>query len=178
MEQEEYKKEGIDWENIKFVDNQEILEMIGQKSVNIFSLIDEETKFPKGTDVTLLSKLHITHGDKTIYRKPKYDNVAAFGIQHFAGTVFYNVKGFVEKNRDSFSMDLKELAVNSSNRFLHVLFESELPLDTNKKSITLLAQFRTSLDMLIRALSMCHPFFVRCIKPNEMKQPKVRFFKL
>lgn len=173
MEQEEYKKEGIDWEHITFTDNQEILEMIGLKSVNIFSLIDEETKFPKGTDSTLLTKLHVTHGHRTIYRKPKYQNVAAFGIQHFAGTVYYNVKGFLEKNRDSYSMDLKKLAINSSNRFLHRLFENELQFDTNKKMVTLSIQFRTSLEALIKTLSMCHPFFIRCIKPNDLKQPRV-----
>nr|CAH7751524.1 unnamed protein product [Callosobruchus chinensis] len=39
---------------------------------------------------------------------------------------------------------------------------------------TLSAQFRTSLDMLMRTLNACHPFFVRCIKPNEHKKPQIR----
>lgn len=48
MEQNEYNKEKIIWKNIAFVDNQSVLDMIGLKPCNIMSLIDEESKFPKG----------------------------------------------------------------------------------------------------------------------------------
>lgn len=93
MEQEEYTKEGINWQHIAFVDNQDVLDMIGIKSLNIMALIDEESKFPKGTDSTMLSKLHSTHSTKTIYIKPKSDQTSNFAIQHFAGVVFYNPNG-------------------------------------------------------------------------------------
>lgn len=93
MEQDEYTKEGINWQHISFVDNQEVLDMIGIKSLNIMALIDEESKFPKGTDITMLSKLHSTHSPKSIYLKPKSDQTSNFGIQHFAGVVFYNPNG-------------------------------------------------------------------------------------
>lgn len=174
VEQEEYNKEGINWENIQFVDNQEILDMIGLKPMNIMALIDEETKFPKGTDITLLNKLHLTHNNKTIYIKPKSDSSILFGIQHFAGSVYYNPNGFLEKNRDSFSLDLKELVLQSTNKFLMNLFSDE-SLSTTKKSVTLSLQFRNSLELLMKTLSVCHPFFVRCIKPNEVQKPNVSF---
>lgn len=173
MEQAEYTREGINWTNIEFIDNQDVLDMIGMKTLHIMALIDEETRFPKGTDVTMLSKLHATHGSKRIYLKPKYDNVPSFGVQHFAGTVFYSVIGFLEKNRDTFSPDLKELITKSSNEFLLNLFSSDDTLDTSKRSITLSLQFRNSLEALMRTLSACHPYFIRCIKPNELKKPKV-----
>lgn len=173
MEQQEYARERVPWEHIEFTDNQDILELIGQKQVNIFSLIDEETKFPKGTDTTMLTKLHKTHGTKTIYLKPKYDNVNAFGIQHFAGPVFYDSKGFLEKNRDSFSMDLKEMIFQSSNPLLVTLFEQDRNLDSNKKSLTLSTQFRNSLDTLLKTLEACQPLFIRCVKPNEFKANNV-----
>lgn len=48
MEQNEYNKEKIIWKNITFVDNQSVLDMIGLKPCNVMSLIDEESKFPKG----------------------------------------------------------------------------------------------------------------------------------
>lgn len=48
MEQNEYNKEKIIWKNIAFIDNQSVLDMIGLKPCNIMSLIDEESKFPKG----------------------------------------------------------------------------------------------------------------------------------
>lgn len=48
IEQEEYTKEGITWHHIPFVDNQDILDMIGLKPLHIMALIDDESKFPKG----------------------------------------------------------------------------------------------------------------------------------
>ncbi|XP_058450683.1 myosin-VIIa-like [Malaya genurostris] len=173
MEQTEYTREGINWTNIEFIDNQDVLDMIGMKSLHIMALIDEETRFPKGSDLTMLSKLHSTHGSKTVYLKPKYDNVPSFGIQHFAGKVFYTVNGFLEKNRDTFSSDLKELVTKSSNDFLTKLFGTDDSLDTSKRSITLSLQFRNSLESLMRTLSSCHPYFIRCIKPNDVKKPKI-----
>ena len=47
LEQAEYDKEGIKWEHIQFEDNQEILDLLAAKPLNIIALIDEESKFPK-----------------------------------------------------------------------------------------------------------------------------------
>lgn len=48
LEQEEYNMEGINWQHIEFVDNQDALDLIAIKQLNIMALIDEESKFPKG----------------------------------------------------------------------------------------------------------------------------------
>lgn len=50
---------------------------------------------------------------------------------------------------------------------------SQGPADNSKQVPTLSGQFRQSLDSLMKALSDCQPFFVRCIKPNDQRQPKV-----
>jgi myosin-7 len=47
LEQEEYTRENISWQHMSFVDNQDVLDLIGVKPMNIMSLIDEESKFPK-----------------------------------------------------------------------------------------------------------------------------------
>ncbi|EDW71197.1 myosin-VIIa [Drosophila virilis] len=171
MEQAEYQLEHINWQHIDFQDNQDILDLIGMKPVNIMSLIDEESKFPKGTDQTLLEKLHVQHGNRSIYVKGKTTQTSLFGIRHYAGVVMYNPLGFLEKNRDSFSGDLRSLVQRSSNSYLVDIFPQELPMDTAKKQPTLCVKFRNSLDMLMRTLSQAHPYFIRCIKPNEYKEP-------
>ena len=93
LEQEEYNLETINWQHIEFVDNQEALDLIAAKPMNIMALIDEESKFPKGTDFTLLNKLHKTHGSNANYLKPKSDINQSFGLNHFAGIVFYDTRG-------------------------------------------------------------------------------------
>ncbi len=45
--QEEYNNEAISWSHIEFVDNQEALDLIAAKPLNIMALVDEESKFPK-----------------------------------------------------------------------------------------------------------------------------------
>ena len=93
LEQEEYNNESINWQHIEFVDNQEALDLIAVRPLNIMALIDEESKFPKGTDNTLLNKLHNQHGVNVNYLQPKSSVNSSFGINHFAGVVFYDTRG-------------------------------------------------------------------------------------
>lgn len=173
LEQEEYNHEGINWQHIEFVDNQDALDLIAIKQLNIMALIDEEAKFPKGTDHTMLAKLHKTHGSHKNYLKPKSDINTSFGLNHFAGVVFYDTRGFLEKNRDSFSADLLQLISTSHNKFLRAVFADDIEMgaETRKRTPTLSTQFKKSLDALMKTLSSCQPFFIRCIKPNELKKP-------
>lgn len=173
LEQEEYNHEGINWQHIEFVDNQDALDLIALKQLNIMALIDEESKFPKGTDQTMLAKLHKTHGLHRNYLKPKSDINTSFGLNHFAGIVFYDTRGFLEKNRDTFSADLLQLIHISTNKFLQQIFQEDISMgsETRKRTPTLSTQFKKSLDLLMRTLGTCQPFFIRCIKPNEFKKP-------
>ncbi|PSN40482.1 Myosin-VIIa [Blattella germanica] len=146
LEQEEYTQEGINWKHMTF-----------------------------GTDGTMLTKVHKTHEGHANYLKPRSDKTSTFGLNHFAGIVFYEVKGFLEKNRDTFSTDLKQLIHIANNKFLKELFIEELSPnqhDTKKQAMTLSRQFRKSLEVLMKTLGSCQPFFIRCIKPNSVKKPK------
>ena len=173
LEQEEYNLEAINWHHIEFVDNQEALDLIAVRPLNLMSLIDEESKFPKGSDQTMLNKLHRGHSINRNYLKPKSDYNTSFGLNHFAGVVFYDTRGFLEKNRDTFSADLLQLVHVSKNRFLQNIFSEDLNMgsETRKRTPTLSSQFKKSLESLMNTLGQCNPFFVRCIKPNEFKKP-------
>ncbi|MBN3313878.1 MYO7A protein, partial [Atractosteus spatula] len=170
LEQEEYNLENINWQHIEFTDNQDALDMIAIKPMNIISLIDEESKFPKGTDTTMLYKLNSQHKLNTNYIPPKNTYETQFGISHFAGVVYYETKGFLEKNRDTLHGDIIQLVHSSKNKFIKQIFQADVAM-TRKRSPTLSSQFKRSLELLMRTLSVCQPFFVRCIKPNEYKKP-------
>jgi len=175
LEQEEYNQENISWQHIEFVDNQDALDLIAVKPMNIMALVDEESTFPKGTDQTMLAKLNKMHGTNRNYVKPRSELQASFGFNHFAGVVFYDARGFLDKNRDSFSADLMQLVHVTTNKFLRTLFAVDISMgsETRKKAPTLSAQFKRSLDSLMRTLGSCQPFFIRCVKPNELKKPRV-----
>lgn len=193
LEQEEYLKEDVQWRNMKFSDNQDILELLAGKPCTLLPLIDEESHFPKGTDSTLLQKMNNHHSGNKIYVASKHRLETVFGIRHFAGVVYYDSTGFLEKNRDAVSLDLIRMLEVSKNQLVHQMFQptvnrrnssiKSLTLtpknsvrvqgDGTKHVSTLSGQFRHSLDSLMKALSACHPFFIRCFKPNGNKQPKV-----
>lgn len=186
LEQEEYIKEEISWKRITFKDNQKTLNLLAAKPLNILALIDEESLFPKGNDATMLSKMNNLHNGNKLYIPPKSNHSLHFGIQHFAGAVYYDCKGFLEKNRDALSMDLMNLIQKSSNKLLQQIFASEqanklnqiimtpgnslrMANDPRRQISTLTGQFRQSLDSLMKTLSLCQPFFIRCFKPNDNK---------
>ncbi|XP_074497155.1 myosin VIIAa [Sebastes fasciatus] len=173
LEQEEYNLEHINWQHIEFTDNQDALDMIAIKPMNIISLIDEESRFPRGTDTTMLNKLNFQHKVNTYYIPPKNNHETQFGIQHFAGVVYYETRGFLEKNRDTLYGDIIQLVHSSKNKFIKQIFQADVAMgaETRKRSPTLSSQFKRSLELLMRTLSVCQPFFVRCIKPNEYKKP-------
>ncbi|CAF1183362.1 unnamed protein product [Rotaria sordida] len=173
LEQAEYEKEGVNWKKINFIDNQDIIDLLARGRMSIISMIDEEMIVPQGTDQTLWEKLQQQHGKNKNFITPSTRRVhrtLIFGVNHFAGPVTYDCLNFLEKNRDTFSNDLKHVLSRSTNRLIKTIFPLEaLNLDDKKRKPSLAAQFRKSLEALLTTLRQCEPFFIRCIKPNELK---------
>ena len=126
LEQQEYNNESINWQHIEFTDNQNCLELLGQKPMNLFALLDEESKFPRGNNFTYLDKISFHHGNNILFKKPKNNSTIHFTLTHFAGDVSYNCDSFIEKNRDTFSSDLLTMIKGSSNNLLIELFREEV----------------------------------------------------
>ncbi|XP_054644353.1 unconventional myosin-X isoform X2 [Dunckerocampus dactyliophorus] len=176
LEQLEYNREGIQWEAIDWMDNAECLDLI-EKKLGMLALINEESRFPKGTDYTLLEKLHSRHATNPYYVKPRVTD-HQFGIKHYAGEVLYDARGILEKNRDTFRDDILFILKDSRLDFIYDLFErvgsrngeETLKMGTARRKPTVSSQFRESLHSLMATLSASNPFFVRCIKPNMAKK--------
>ncbi|NWY72807.1 MYH1B protein, partial [Erithacus rubecula] len=128
LEQEEYKKEGIEWEFIDFgMDLAACIELI-EKPMGIFSILEEECMFPKATDTSFKNKLYDQHlGKSNNFQKPKPGKGKAeahFSLVHYAGTVDYNISGWLEKNKDPLNETVVGLYQKSSLKTLALLFAS------------------------------------------------------
>ncbi|XP_029456108.1 myosin-3 [Rhinatrema bivittatum] len=185
LEQEEYKKEGIEWTFIDFgMDLAACIELI-EKPLGIFSILEEECMFPKATDMTFKNKLYDQHlGKSNNFQKPKPTKgkpEAHFSLVHYAGTVDYNISGWLEKNKDPLNETVVGLYQKSSMKLLANLYAAYAGSDaeTGKKGAkkkgssfqTVSALFRENLNKLMSNLRTTHPHFVRCIIPNETKTP-------
>uniref|UniRef100_A0A665T5F2 Myosin, heavy chain b n=1 Tax=Echeneis naucrates TaxID=173247 RepID=A0A665T5F2_ECHNA len=179
LEQEEYKKEGIEWEFIDFgMDLAACIELI-EKPMGIFSILEEECMFPKATDMTFKNKMYDQHlGKSAPFQKPKPAKGKAeahFSLVHYAGTVDYNVVGWLDKNKDPLNDSVVQLYQKSSVKLLSFLYATHAAKGGGKKKggsfQTVSALFRENLGKLMTNLRSTHPHFVRCLIPNESKTP-------
>nr|XP_057926212.1 myosin heavy chain, fast skeletal muscle-like [Doryrhamphus excisus] len=187
LEQEEYKKEGIEWEFIDFgMDLAACIELI-EKPMGIFSILEEECMFPKASDTTFKNKLYDQHlGKSAPFQKPKPAKGKAeahFALVHYAGTVDYNVTGWLDKNKDPLNDSVVQLYQKSSVKLLAHLYAAHAGAEAEsgggKKAgkkkggsfQTVSALFRENLGKLMTNLRSTHPHFVRCLIPNESKTP-------
>ncbi|XP_060931807.1 myosin heavy chain, fast skeletal muscle-like [Limanda limanda] len=182
LEQEEYKKEGIIWEFIDFgMDLAACIELI-ERPMGIFSILEEECMFPKADDTSFKNKLYDQHlGKNKAFEKPKPAKgkiEAHFSLVHYAGTVDYNISGWLDKNKDPLNDSVLQLYQKSSVKLLAGLYPAVVE-DATKKGgkkkggsmQTVSSQFRENLGKLMTNLRSTHPHFVRCLIPNETKTP-------
>ncbi|BFF94376.1 myosin heavy chain muscle [Drosophila madeirensis] len=188
LEQEEYQREGIEWTFIDFgMDLQMCIDLI-EKPMGILSILEEESMFPKATDQTFSEKLTNTHlGKSAPFQKPKPpkpgQQAAHFAIGHYAGCVSYNITGWLEKNKDPLNDTVVDQFKKSQNKLLIEIFADhpgqsgggeQAKGGRGKKGggfATVSSAYKEQLNSLMAILRSTQPHFVRCIIPNEMKQP-------
>merc|ERR1711955_85060 len=177
QEQEEYKAEGIQWAFVDFgMDLIVTIELI-EKKMGILAMLEEECIVPKATDKTYLEKMMGKHlGKHKSFGKPKPAKKgkpeAHFEVHHYAGTVGYNVTGWLFKNKDPVNEAVIGMMSQAGNPVCALVFTEK---DTGEKKkgssmMTISAAHRESLMKLMTNLHSTHPHFVRCIIPNEIKK--------
>ena len=192
MEQSLYVSEKIVIPGSSFVDNQPTLDLLELKGTGVFSMIDEEISVPKGSDDSLLQKMltkHKAHPNMVAPRgKVCKDSLKCFGINHYAGTVYYNITNFLEKNKDQLHGDLIAMLAESKIPLIAGMFakkdgEGEAAAAPGRragaapkgsiKGKTLGGQFKEQLTELVNTLNATEPNFVRCMKSNDKKVGRI-----
>uniref|UniRef100_A0A672LZT9 Unconventional myosin-Id n=1 Tax=Sinocyclocheilus grahami TaxID=75366 RepID=A0A672LZT9_SINGR len=181
QEQEEYQREGIPWKHIDYFNNQIIVDLVEQQHKGIFAVLDEACmNVGKVTDEMFLQALNgklAKHAHYTSRKLSPTDKNLEFDrdfrIRHYAGDVAYSVVGFIDKNKDTLFQDFKRLLYNSSNPVLKAMWpEGKLSItEVTKRPLTAATLFKNSMISLVENLASKEPYYVRCIKPNDVKSP-------
>eukprot|EP00040_Diaphanoeca_grandis_P032118 m.193634 g.193634 ORF g.193634 m.193634 type:complete len:1246 (-) comp32511_c1_seq1:49-3786(-) len=225
-----YISEGLEMDTEFIIaDNKKVLDLFFKRPMGLLALLDEECDFPNSSEKSLLAKFNKNLEAQPLYKVLKGDY--SFGIAHYAGTITYHGKGFLEKNTDPLPSLIPSVFESGNSMLLKMMFSSEWDLSevtqdsrgkskrgmslklvrqaTQKKKRmsrkgskrasakgnanannsstrqstpgqkdskvphTVSAHFRISLDALMLKMNQCDPHFVRCIKPNGLKTPKV-----
>ncbi|GBG65534.1 hypothetical protein CBR_g51126 [Chara braunii] len=173
MEQEEYKREEINWSDIEFLDNIDVLDLIEKKPLGIIALLDEACMFPKATPQSFSSLLYSTFANHKRFRRPKFGRTS-FAIDHYAGEVTYSADLFLEKNRDYVIDEHRQLMHASTCAFVANLFPPPEEVRSAGKHgakggssfSSIGSRFKLQLQALMETLSTTQPHYVRCVKPN------------
>ncbi|XP_049740286.1 myosin-9 isoform X1 [Elephas maximus indicus] len=193
LEQEEYQREGIEWNFIDFgLDLQPCIDLIEKPAgpPGILALLDEECWFPKATDKSFVEKVVQEQGTHPKFQKPKQlKDKADFCIIHYAGKVDYKADEWLMKNMDPLNDNVATLLHQSSDKFVSELWkdvdriigldqvagmsETALPgaFKTRKGMFRTVGQlYKEQLAKLMATLRNTNPNFVRCIIPNHEKK--------
>lgn len=195
--------EGIPVDLVEFADNRPVLDMLLSRPLGLLALLDEESRFPRASDRSMVEKFHNNIKSK-FYQRPKSDALC-FAVHHFAGRVVYQADDFLEKNRNYLPAEVIQLLRQSQYDMIRFLFQcpitktgnlysavqdasgsacSSPKVGTNEKfnsrglasqsraQQTVATYFRYSLMDLLQKMVAGSPQFVRCIKPNDAKEPK------
>ncbi|XP_058035886.1 myosin-10-like isoform X2 [Ahaetulla prasina] len=193
LEQEEYQREGIEWNFIDFgLDLQPCIDLIERPAnpPGLLALLDEECWFPKATDKSFVEKVSQEQGSHPKFQKPRQlRDKADFCIIHYAGRVDYKADEWLMKNMDPLNDNVATLLHQSTDKFTAELWKDVdriVGLDqvsgmgdlafgasykTKKGMFRTVGQlYKESLSKLMSTLRNTNPNFVRCIIPNHEKR--------
>merc|ERR1712061_452236 len=184
VEQELYQEEGLDVAMQDFGMDLIACIIMFEKPMGIWSILEEESNFPKATDKSFEDKIKAQHMGKSgnmAKAKSSTDPNAHFAIIHYAGTVSYNVTGWLEKNKDPVNETVVDVLKRGSCELMKVLWadmpgQSAPPAEEKKKKKkgggkTVSSVYLVQLGELMGTLNITEPHFLRCIVPNTHKKP-------
>ncbi|XP_061442904.1 unconventional myosin-Ig isoform X2 [Rhineura floridana] len=156
QEQEEYQREGIEWQHIEYFNNQIIVDLVEEPHKGIIARLDEACLTGgKVTDALFLESMNTRLGKHPHYTSRKLnpaDKSMDFGrdfrIKHYAGDVTTDPV-------------LQEMWPEGKQSIMEI----------TKRPLTAATLFKNSMVALVENLASKEPYYVRCIKPNDQKSP-------
>eukprot|EP01059_Diplonema_ambulator_P016677 TRINITY_DN283_c0_g1_i1.p1 TRINITY_DN283_c0_g1~~TRINITY_DN283_c0_g1_i1.p1 ORF type:complete len:1165 (+),score=492.95 TRINITY_DN283_c0_g1_i1:85-3579(+) len=183
VEQEEYERERIRWETIKYFNNKIVCDLIEGKMnpVGLFALMDDVcAKMHKEeasvADIKMLEAFDQVHGQHHHYRRMN----TGFQIRHYAGDVLYSSYGFTQRNKDLLPKDLMKVVTQTDCKVLRKFYKNEADFleddqsgspKAGKRQTTAGGKIRGQAADLVATLKKCTPHYIRCIKPNDTRTP-------
>ncbi|CAH1188714.1 unnamed protein product [Phyllotreta striolata] len=170
-EQAEMIKEGLEWTKIDYFNNITICQLLEHEKHGVLSLLEEphvqcDAAYLTRVEQCCAGHSHCLAADSIL-------PLHSFQIRHYAGAVTYNVRGFVEKNRDVLPRELSRAMFRCDHPLIPVLFPEGNPKRCNpKRPASESFQLRVSLESLFKELHGRRAHHVRCLKPNESKRPR------
>ncbi|ADM12328.2 myosin heavy chain [Encephalitozoon intestinalis ATCC 50506] len=149
--QEMYKKEGIEWRDVEFFDNNQCI-LDFEKPCGLMDLISEES-FNAWGNVQNLS-MKIKNYLKGNIRTKADDKIV---VSHYAGDVEYDLRSFLDKNRERGNLKI---------------FENPLIIHEENKE-DLVKYFKDSMNNLLHSINETQTKYIKCIRPNAQKKPKL-----
>ncbi|MCH2314311.1 MAG: hypothetical protein MK411_09975, partial [SAR202 cluster bacterium] len=184
VEQELYQAEGLNVVMMDFGMDLAACIIMFEKPLGIWSILEEESNFPKATDKTYEDKVKAQHLGKSppmAKAKSATDPNAHFAIIHYAGTVSYNVTGWLDKNKDPVNETVVDILKKGSCALMVTCWadvvSQSAPPDAEKKKKkkgggkTVASVYLVQLAELMGTLNTTEPHFIRCIVPNTHKKP-------
>ncbi|XP_033038081.1 myosin XVB isoform X2 [Trachypithecus francoisi] len=171
QEEEECRRELLSWVPVRQPPRESCLDLLVDQPHSLLSILDAQTRLSQATDHTFLQKSHYHHGDHPSYAKPRLP-LPVFTVQHYAGTVTYQVHKFLHRNRDQLDPAVVEMLGQSQLQLVGSLFQEAEPQSRGGRGRpTLASRFQQALGDLIARLGRSHVYFIQCLNPNPGKLP-------
>ncbi|EDL19917.1 mCG129713 [Mus musculus] len=170
-EQAEYESEGIEWEPVQYFNNKIICDLVEERHRGIISILEPEwsqlqCRWPRTSWSCLLQRWSVFVSCSRKLAGPKGRKRIGwleFCLLHYAGEVTYCTKAF---RLPLFT----QVLCSSKNSILRECF-LVAELENRRRPPTVGTQFKNSLSSLLEILISKEPSYIRCIKPNERKEP-------
>ncbi|NXQ58968.1 MYO15 protein, partial [Anthoscopus minutus] len=173
-------QEQLAWTPIPKMYSESCLDFLTAKPHGILCILDDQTSLTQATDHTFLQKCHYHHGNSPWYSKPKLP-LPEFTVLHYAGPVTYQVRKFLNKNRDQLRPEVLDIFSQSRLKVVSHIFQRAKAAYGQQReqggrakglrpqASTLVSKFQQSLQDLTAKLRGSQAFFIRCITPNPRK---------